>query len=699
MSRLSESALPILALLALLVGTTRSLDNLAEQAADGALVIRLTDENRHLRFDDSDAVLDDAQLLVEGSGEVPAAVQQARALEKAGKRSDAIAALTAALASAPDDAVAIELAQLHLRGEHPEEALAVVRSARAASRDPSALLFLEGVALAQLERHEEAERAYRDVLSRSPEHFEANYNLGLLLLSADRAEDARAPLEAAVGAAGGQRKARALFALGVTHAKRGDKALAERTYRRSIEFHPAYLLPRLNLAILYGMERRDEAEEMLAEVLRLQGDFAPAFFLQGRLASRANENEKALRLYQQAARADPGFYKARYNAGILELELGRPADAERTFEELSGDFLDRPEPWFNLGRLAYQRNDHERARAMYEKALAVSRGRYELAALNLALVDSAEDRYEEALARLDQVLEKNPKYATALVNRGVVKRKLGRDDEARQDFERALELEPRSASARYNLARLLVDTKDVEGGVAQYREVLRIEPGHRGAGVNLGVELMDRGDLEGARSAFEAVLRAAPHHIKALFNLGRLEGKAGRWDQAVERYLQVLAIEPDNLKARRNLGVAYAKLDRLEDAVSEYAIALEQDPELRSVRFNHALALKKLGRAEEAEAAMARCVALDPGYAPCLRSLALLQCDDHRCREALERLEGRVKKSSDADLMAVYARALADANRPDDARTWLALAQEKAPEDAEVQRAAKALSSPPAASP
>ncbi len=684
------SFVPVLLVLAMFIVSARWLDDAAERAAERETVIKLSSVARTWRFDEQDALIELPTEELDDQAAPHPAVQEAQTLRAAGHIGAAVDRLEAALQQ--DEGlvpVRIALCRLHLARDQAARGLEALNHPSVA--DDVSAMFLQGLALTRLGKVDEAAQRYRAVVRTTPSHFEANYNLGLLLLEGRRPTEAIPVLQTASEAAGGRRKARALFALGSAYRRNRLHTQAEDAYLRAIEFAPDYLLPRVNLALLYGTDKREQAEAVLDEALRLRPDFAPAYFLKARLASRANEPERALRLYERAAKLDPGFYKARYNIGILRLEAGRMAAAQSAFEALTLSFPDRPEPWFNLGRIAYRRDDLELARAHYEQALTASAGDYPEATLNLALVDRRQKKLKKALARLNRLLQQHGDYAAAYVNRGTVHQRRGDLDKAIEDFHTALTLQPKSVSATYNLARAHAAAGHQDLAVETYRAVLALRPSHERAAVNLGITLVDAGDLDGAEAVFRQALDAHPHAVKANFHLGRLELKTGRTAAALEHLQAVLAVDPDHITARRLMGLGYARLDRYPEAIEAYEATLERKPSLRSVRYNLALAHKRQGAVDKADRELTRCLRLDADYAPCLLSKALLAVEAGAPDRALAVLEGRVDDHSAAGLQAVYARALADQGHADRARVWLRLAEAQDPDDEDVRAALASL--------
>jgi tetratricopeptide (TPR) repeat protein len=130
--------------------------------------------------------------------------------------------------------------------------------------------------------------------------------------------------------------------------------------------------------------------------------------------------------------------------------------------------------WFDRG-VAAERDDPARARAAYERALALDPALVE-ARQNLGRLlheqgelAAAERVYREGLRRAGD-------HPVLLFNLGVLLQDAGRADAAVEAYRAALEADPRFADAHYNLALLLEADGDSRGAIrhmAAYRRLAR----------------------------------------------------------------------------------------------------------------------------------------------------------------------------------------------------------------------------------
>ena len=131
---------------------------------------------------------------------------------------------------------------------------------------------------------------------------------------------------------------------------------------------------------------------------------------------------------------------------------------------------------FSLGATYNLRGDARRARACFERAIAL-----------------------------------DPGYARAHGNLGVLLVRQGEMERGEEHLRRALELSPAYVTAIINLGNLLVRQQDWRGALTQYRQAVQLEPYNTRASQNMAVVLLNLGQPRAAVAALRESLRLNPH--------------------------------------------------------------------------------------------------------------------------------------------------------------------------------------------
>ena len=127
---------------------------------------------------------------------------------------------------------------------------------------------------------------------------------------------------------------------------------------------------------------------------------------------RAGKHSDALAKADQYLASKPRDPQMRFLKGVIQTEAGRPADAIGTFNKLTEDYPELPEPYNNL-----------------------------------AVLYAGQSQFDKARAALEMAIRTNPSYATAHENLGDVYAKL-----ASQAYSKALQLDAANTGVQPKLA-------------------------------------------------------------------------------------------------------------------------------------------------------------------------------------------------------------------------------------------------------
>ena len=152
----------------------------------------------------------------------------------------------------------------------------------------------------------------------------------------------------------------------------------------------------------YDLKRYEEALTALDEAIRLDPNYARAYYNKSLVLHDLERYEEALSTCEQYMRLEPGEAKACYHKGYILNSLNRYEDALQALEQAL-------------------RLDHDYAPAYTSKGYVLN---------NMG-------RYEEALAAFEQGLYINPNDEKAYHGKGVALYNLRRYEEAERAFERA----------------------------------------------------------------------------------------------------------------------------------------------------------------------------------------------------------------------------------------------------------------------
>jgi Tfp pilus assembly protein PilF len=234
---------------------------------------------------------------------------------------------------------------------------------------------------------------------------------------------------------------------------------SETLWRSALASQPDNYLAHQSLGVeLVRQGRLREAEESYRRSLALKDDEADVLADLGGLALSAERYAEAEAYLTRSVALAPNVV-ALTNLGILQLERGDRAGAQRAYRAALSLSRDNPEALASLG------------------ALALSDG-----------------RVGEAEAYIDSALALWPENAKALSNRGVLRLRRGDRDGALRDLATAARLQPGLADAWKNLGVALESSGRFAEAAAAFERFLDLNPGNRDARRSLASTLLRAGD-------------------------------------------------------------------------------------------------------------------------------------------------------------------------------------------------------------
>jgi tetratricopeptide (TPR) repeat protein len=266
----------------------------------------------------------------------------------------------------------------------------------------------------------DAETLYRTTIRKNADCWMAHYNLGILLATMGKTNEA------------------------MNH------------YQKALEIKPNYARAHNNLGILLSdMGRANEAITHFMKALEINPTYDGAHYNPhynlGILLATMGQTDEAVAHYQKALEINPNHAKAHNNLGLLLMKMGRLDEAMAHYQKALEINPTSAEAHYNLGLLLVDMGRPDEAMAHYQKALEINPTSAE-AHYNLGLLFMKMGRPDEAVAHYQKALELNPNHAKAHNNLGILLANMGRNDEAIAHFRKALEIKPDAIGTLKNLA-------------------------------------------------------------------------------------------------------------------------------------------------------------------------------------------------------------------------------------------------------
>jgi tetratricopeptide (TPR) repeat protein len=314
---------------------------------------------------------------------------------------------------------------------------------------------------------------------------------------------------------------------------------------------------------LQWMERPEEALAALKDAIRLQPDYAEAYFEAGGVLKRLGRLDEAEALYRAWTRALPGDPLARLELGGVMLDLGRPQEAEIIF----------------AGALQQPASDQLKGTLHHNYGLALSRQhRNEEALEHLIRAKTLKPDIANSDAILAEVLEQLKRYDDAVV----VSRRMIAEDPAnpkwhkfhnelvyrldlRDEYLKSYDSAPKTAPLLLSKAFFLSHEKCGEEALEAYGEAARLDPDDRMAVAGVASTLTMLGRYDEALAAFDRLLANNTEEGELYGCAAEAAVQGGDPAKAVTLCERALSINPQDQIALSTMGIAWRLMDDERD--------------------------------------------------------------------------------------------------------------------------------------
>ena len=215
------------------------------------------------------------------------------------------------------------------------------------------------------------ESMMRHWLDKYPTDFTAHFNLGAVLQSSDRLEDALGEYRAALKSKPDDPAT--LNSLGTTFQMIGqfDEAIAQ--YREALRVNPNYVAAHYNWGnSLLAQEKPAEAAAHFQEVLRVNPGDADAHSNLATAFGMLDDETPAIEHYRLAIRYNPDHPLAHYNLGYFLAKQGKSTEAVEQYEQAVRITPNDPDAHNELGKLYLAQGQRAKAAAQFEQAVRLN---------------------------------------------------------------------------------------------------------------------------------------------------------------------------------------------------------------------------------------------------------------------------------------------------------------------------------------
>jgi predicted Zn-dependent protease len=291
----------------------------------------------------------------------------------------------------------------------------------------------------------------------------------------------------------------------------------------------------------------------------------------------------------------------------------------------------------------------------------------------LAKLASEEGRYDEALSRIDRVIEKNPGNPTLLYERAMMLIDAGKIDRAADELRTVVTNAPEFYDANRVLGRILLDRagadrQKIEEALRYLQAAYKANPDDLSSGVTVTQILRSLGRNAEAERILASMVERAPDQRSLNFNYSQVLGALGRGAESKQYLERTVALDPTFGPAVMQLLDIYQQESEWRKAAEVIEPIVADDPTSVELRRQQAYFYLRSGDARAARDRFQSLVAADPKDVRSLFYLAESLNDLEQYAEA-EKIFRQLlaTDANDPDLQASFALSLAGQKKWDEA--------------------------------
>ena len=436
----------------------------------------------------------------------------------------------------------------------------------------------------------DAERFYRSILQSRPRHPDANHNLGVLAVSANKADEALQFFKTALKANTTIEQFWLSYISALIKTEKFDdarKIIADARQAgvavAKLRIFEEQLQPALSSVIGkphqgFGNLLQSHQDELESAIeLREAGKYKEAQAWLSKFIEHNSKNVEALSLLSQ----------------VLLLD-NQEAEAERALSIATSLNSELPSVYRNQVRFLLKQS--KPAEALEKAQLGLDQSPEDLESLLLLAACLGENQRDlEALPIIEKILKAKSNYAEAYANRALIRARAEDTVGAIEDAEKAVSLKPHLTYIWYLLSSLNYKVNKLSGAIQALRSAYKNEPENTVFMLQLGSLLRQDNKADEAITILEQATELDPKNADIWAHLGYACQQEEKILDAKTAYKKALALNPRLAAVARNLGLMAKEAEEWETAVRYYEKALQIEPNFAEAHKNLGNTYRELG--------------------------------------------------------------------------------------------------------
>jgi len=381
--------------------------------------------------------------------------------------------------------------------------------------------------------------------------------------------------------------------------------------------------------------QRAEAEKLGRDILAKDKTFGQLYDVLYDDFIRSNRVAEAEAILKEKAANNPKDGDTLVRLAYHYYHFQRPSDMQAALDKLTHNEKDLPDGHFKAGRFYEIIHDYDSAMREFQQGIKRQpdhKAAFQKNIVQVLLAQNTQDKKDEAVRLLNEILRANPKDGAAEAMRASLLIDTGDPKQVKQavtELQTAVNQDQRNPVLRFNLGRGLLARNQLAEAMVQFKEAVKLRPEYLPAHLALAQIHMARrehsyalqeaqailtydprdiaaklvrssaflalGNVTDARTEVMDALRLAPNAAEARLQLAMLDLATKRYKEAEDGFKALHQALPGDLRALMGLTETYAvqaQWQKAEDALQNELTKLPGRLELRSALGNIAYRAK-----------------------------------------------------------------------------------------------------------
>ena len=410
---------------------------------------------------------------------------------------------------------------------------------------------------------------------------------------------------------------------------------AETQFKKASEVEPANIEARETIALFYVSQKQfDKAEIAYQDLVKIQENSPESRLQLAEFYVSVKREDDAIATLSQIVNEKPEYVRARYRLGEIYLSRKEYAKISEQTDAL------------------LKLNDKDSQALMLR-----------------ARVSLQENKADEAIKDLEEILKKQPTEKDALFYMVQARLALGQIDQARAfigDLEKYHATYLKTKILKIQASFQNGESENALRGANELLEALKnAVPNAEESAANLeelqfraltarGLAYLELGKLAEARADLQEILRLSPNSSSALVNLAKVASAEKKLPEALELYEKALAADSKNFDAlsglivilnrQKQFAAAHTKIDQIIAASEGNKDVL---PALHYLKSDVFMAEKNI---DSAETELKKAIEIDGEYLPAYSAYASILVSRNQTDAAVEQYKKVVEKKPSASV-------------------------------------------------